>query len=599
MKMNPSTTELTLNLQLPNIATVSWAVQGDTLSRVITATLVDGSTPWIPQAGYNGVVRYRKPDNTVGVYDTDEEGNAAVTWTGNVATIKIVEQALTVPGTVIMQLEFYDTNDARVTAFGWANNVQPSIVTDTEFISTDYYNILTLQIAAVLEAAQIGGGAIILPTGDNTDRLTEITDRLSTYGYCQFVSGDYYISDTITLTDRQTLKGCGKTSRILKLGSSDIAPYVNITGTSQNATIEDLSFIGTLNAKPETYNTGNGDIAIGVYDHAGRVTIENCYFAGFNGAGITVRSGYEWLTSVFLTNCTFLYCNIGISLSQYGEFSVIANCAMNSCFYGAVVTGGNNKFVNCGFDGNDTGFVLYDNASPGTNDGHGSCVGSTFNHNTSNAMTITNIDNGYVFDACNMYYGDIYIANSSGIMFRNCIMLGNKDASNHTNITPYNCPGTVTLSGCLFAFMPTFSVTNSPYFYKRDCRTFSGSLISDPVLIAEGGSGSNGVVWESTLTNIADIASGFSNVSGGTWVAKWGNVVQINIAVKNTNAVPASSTGTTMATLKTAFNPVLSLNVVDNFGNLAFIDNTSGEIKLYSSYNANTTILIRATYIVQ
>lgn len=151
--MNPSTTALTLNMQLPNIAAVSWAVQGDQLARRIQATLVDGSTPWAPETGYNGVVRYHKPDGTSGVYDVDEDGNPAVTWTGNVATVKIVQQALTVAGTVLMQLEFYDANAARVTAFGWANNVQTSAVTDNEFLSSDYYNILTLQIAGVLGAA--------------------------------------------------------------------------------------------------------------------------------------------------------------------------------------------------------------------------------------------------------------------------------------------------------------------------------------------------------------------------------------------------------------------------------------------------------------
>jgi hypothetical protein len=151
--MNPSTTALTLNMQLPNIAAVSWAVQGDQLARRIQATLVDGSTPWEPEAGYSGVVRYHKPDGTSGVYDVDEDGNPAVTWAGNVATITIAQQALTVPGTVLMQLEFYDENAARITAFGWANNVQPAAVTDTEFLSTDYYNLLTLQIAGVLGAS--------------------------------------------------------------------------------------------------------------------------------------------------------------------------------------------------------------------------------------------------------------------------------------------------------------------------------------------------------------------------------------------------------------------------------------------------------------
>lgn len=150
--MNPVTTALTLNLQLPNIAAVAWAVQGDMGSRQISATLVDGSSSWTPQVGYHGIVRYFKPDGTTGVYDVDEGGATAVTWSGNIATVKIAQQALTVAGTVIMQLEFYDSNDARVSTFGWAMNVQPSAVTDTEFLSTDYYSILSLQIAGVLGA---------------------------------------------------------------------------------------------------------------------------------------------------------------------------------------------------------------------------------------------------------------------------------------------------------------------------------------------------------------------------------------------------------------------------------------------------------------
>lgn len=170
-------------MQLPNVATVAWAVQGDQLSRQIVATLVDGSAPWNPLTVYNGVVRYKKPDGTIGVYDTDEDGNRAVTWSGNVATIKIVQQALTVPGTVIMQLDFYDSTDARVSTFGWCTNVQPAVVTDTEFLSTDYYNILTLQIAAVLG---ISNFKYMIANEESTSTAT-----------MAHAVGDYFILDNI------------------------------------------------------------------------------------------------------------------------------------------------------------------------------------------------------------------------------------------------------------------------------------------------------------------------------------------------------------------------------------------------------------------
>ena len=197
--MNPVTTALTLNLQLPNIAAVAWAVQGDMGSRQIRATLVDGGSSWTPQAGYHGVIRYFKPDGTTGVYDVDEGGTTAVTWSGNIATIKIAQQALTVPGTVIMQLEFYDSNDARVSTFGWAMNVQPSAVTDTEFLSTDYYSILTLQIAGVLGAT--GNPPYINSTSKNWMIWDENANAYVDSGYSSI--GTTGPSPTLTNTSHQ------------------------------------------------------------------------------------------------------------------------------------------------------------------------------------------------------------------------------------------------------------------------------------------------------------------------------------------------------------------------------------------------------------
>ena len=261
--MNPSTTALTLNMQLPNIATVSWAVQGDQLARRITATLVDGSTPWTPEASYHGVVRFHKPDGTSGVYDVDEEGNTAVTWSGNVATVTIAQQALTFPGTVLMQLEFYDTNDARLTAFGWVNNVQPSAVTDTEFLSTDYYNILTLQISAVLEVA-----------GEMTPYSeTPEMDGVGSPGTSVFYSrGDHvHPTDTsrasaeaVLQATVQTISGNGTTSGI------------TLTGLTANHVVANWGmFSDSACTTPIPENTPTCDITITTAANSWSVTIAN------------------------------------------------------------------------------------------------------------------------------------------------------------------------------------------------------------------------------------------------------------------------------------------------------------------------------------
>ena len=146
-----STTSINLNLQLPNYSVAVYAVQGDTMSREIEAALFDGQTPFTPPAGALGTVRYYKPDGTSGFYDTlEDEETVAVTWDDNVATIRLAEQTVTVPGEVLVQLSFYSAEAERLSAFTFRLFVEKNPYSDQEFESTDYYSVLTARIAAVL-----------------------------------------------------------------------------------------------------------------------------------------------------------------------------------------------------------------------------------------------------------------------------------------------------------------------------------------------------------------------------------------------------------------------------------------------------------------
>ena len=148
-----STSKIYLNLQMPNYNVIAYAVQGDVMSREITAILYDGQTPFTPSVGALGTIRYKKPDGTSGFYDTLEDGETvAVTWEDNVATIRLAEQVLTVAGNVIMQLSFYNADAERLSTFNFILTVEQNPYTDEEFESTDYYSVLTARIAAVLGA---------------------------------------------------------------------------------------------------------------------------------------------------------------------------------------------------------------------------------------------------------------------------------------------------------------------------------------------------------------------------------------------------------------------------------------------------------------
>ena len=80
-------TNISLNLQSPNISAIVYAVQNDKLSRYITAQLLDGSAAWTPPAGAGAFIRYLKPDGTAGFYDVDESEVSAISVSGSVATL--------------------------------------------------------------------------------------------------------------------------------------------------------------------------------------------------------------------------------------------------------------------------------------------------------------------------------------------------------------------------------------------------------------------------------------------------------------------------------------------------------------------------------
>lgn len=145
-----SVTTLNLNLQYPNYATTMHAVQNDKLTRKVTAILYDGSTPFIPDQDALGMVRFHKPDDTNGFYDVDENGNTAVTWEGNIVTISLAEQALACAGIVLCQIQFYTESGQRLTTFTWKIDVQECAISDEEFMSTDYYSVLSAQISAAM-----------------------------------------------------------------------------------------------------------------------------------------------------------------------------------------------------------------------------------------------------------------------------------------------------------------------------------------------------------------------------------------------------------------------------------------------------------------
>ena len=153
-----------LNLSASVMPPVLNMAQYDANSRTIVATLWDGTSGFNVPSDAVVMVRFGKPDNTGGLYDKTESGEA-ITYSGNVVTAPVATQMLSVAGKVQADIEIYKSGATeqaavKLATFCFTVNVEKAAYPDAEIISSDYYNIVAAQIAAAIEAGAKGDAAI-------------------------------------------------------------------------------------------------------------------------------------------------------------------------------------------------------------------------------------------------------------------------------------------------------------------------------------------------------------------------------------------------------------------------------------------------------
>lgn len=124
---------------------------GDTCTRTLQISLFHDGTPWPVPQGASFLVRYRKADGTMGLYDTMPYDDApAVTAQDNQLTVSLAPQVLTCPGltrcdvVMILGVQALATFDIHLA-------VEQGPVSDGDLESQDYYRVASLaQINAAL-----------------------------------------------------------------------------------------------------------------------------------------------------------------------------------------------------------------------------------------------------------------------------------------------------------------------------------------------------------------------------------------------------------------------------------------------------------------
>lgn len=140
-----------LNLSASVMPPVLNMAQYDANSRTIVATLWDGTSGFTVPSGSVVMVRFGKPDNTGGLYDKTESGEA-ITYSGNVVTAPVATQMLSVAGKVQADIEIYQSGateqaSVKLATFCFTVNVEKAAYPDAEIISSDYYNIISGDIS--------------------------------------------------------------------------------------------------------------------------------------------------------------------------------------------------------------------------------------------------------------------------------------------------------------------------------------------------------------------------------------------------------------------------------------------------------------------
>lgn len=240
---------------------------------------------------------------------------------------------------------------------------------------------------------------MVAPTGEDDTEM--IQDALDTVGYIFLGPGEYLI-DGIEMPIGSSIVGSGPAT---KLYVAEGTSKFGIKGAS-NCSVSNFAIYGGSSTRPTTEG-GRIGILLGEESGLKDFKINNIHFSGFNFAGLYLNNvGYGSLRTALVTGCTFDLCYAGARMGFHGEYATFTSCMFNDNYRGVMDNGGNNMYGSCGFNGNTDG--MYMDGTDNGNNGHGQCVGASFNHSASDGgvgIRLKNITNGFVFSGCYIWSG--------------------------------------------------------------------------------------------------------------------------------------------------------------------------------------------------
>ena len=313
-------------------------------------------------------------------------------------------------------------------------------------------------------------------TNDRNAFLAAVT-AAGVGGIIYVPKGNYYLNgaintaagrDEINLLEGQTIFGDGNSSVLRTSTNTRIIGLRNHAATvgSHYVKIHSLKFKGSGKNAGHAFQTGISCTLGNYFD------IYNCTFEDISGTPAQNGGGGIYLTNIATGSSDggriglnyYKNCNGGLVFASRSEYVTVMGGSAGGCNTGLCI-GSGNIYV--------SGFVAHNNAIgydiiSGTNDGHGSIVGGSANHNTTYNLRIKDVENGFVFSGTQFYQGHILVDNTLATNFIGCHVVAGSGGD-------YN----MTIQNGAYAHFVGCRLPKSPTVGYLNIQVLTGGIFSD------------------------------------------------------------------------------------------------------------------------
>lgn len=229
--------------------------------------------------------------------------------------------------------------------------------------------------------------------------------------------GTYWFNNTVQMKDSVMIIGDGKAT-VIKLTKNIPAFKCGWALGGNKTTFQDISFLGTY---PQDSTSQDGIFS----DSCNGILTTNISAMKLAGWAIHFKNngfccgGYPLPTAVLgnlTSNCFIDSSYGGVFHDIRGEFNSVVNSAVVRGKYGIYTSAGSSRIADCNLSGTDYGMVI----TGGSNNAHGTMIGTHIAHCRRMGLYVTGATNGFEIIGSNIRQDSILIENSDNIRFSMC-----------------------------------------------------------------------------------------------------------------------------------------------------------------------------------